>query len=59
MRIKQRPLKRVGPSPRPARRRKQPMLSNLVSKVAVALAEIEAIQEARGHGSMKSRRSMA
>ena len=43
MRIEQRLLKRVGPSPRTVARRKEPVLSHLVSKVAVALAEIEAI----------------
>ena len=55
MRIEQRPLKRVGPSPRKIARRKEPVLSQLVSKVAVALAEIEAIHETRHHRVGKSR----
>lgn len=58
MRIEQRPLKRVGPSPRIVSSRKEPVLSHLVSKVAVALAEIEAIQETRHHRVSKSRHIM-
>jgi hypothetical protein len=58
MRIEQRLLKRVGPSPRTVARRKEPVLSHLVSKVAVALAEIEAIQEVRHHRTSKSRHIM-
>lgn len=38
--------------------RSNSMLSQLVSRVAVALAEIEAIQETRGHGINKSRRKL-
>jgi|GEM_PF-6929443 hypothetical protein len=56
MRTRKRPLRPVGFSPRTVSRQKESMLSHLVSKVAIALAEIEAIQEARGHHSLKSRR---
>lgn len=59
MRIEQRPLKRVGPSPREVAGRKEPVLSSLISKVAVALAEIEAIQETRHHRVSKSRHIMS
>lgn len=33
-------------------------LSHLISRISEAVQEIEAIQEARGHGTSKSRRRM-
>ena len=57
MRRSQQPIKKI-PTLETSTRRNS-LLSQLVSRVAVALAEIEAIQESRNHGGSKSRRKLA